>query len=642
MMNNSKIKIQEQILNFNFDKKLKRPTNEEVAHSLDVDQFNQSYNLIGWQDGLIGINPQPVHVEQTNTDGIKYDYGTIEFQNDERYELRELLEAGAESSSEINGSILGKYYRMKGNVVKKGRIYQFVDEGSNENVLEGLKKKNVVEAVHSVSFDQTENLNSLSKQFNDIFMGDETISRYQSSDTVSDLTEWMDSNKNLFPDYGTDKYALPYVPNNLGYNAIWSNIHRMLFYLNSSRHPINDYSTYKSPRDTGFLNYSVANKVFVRPASLEEFELLVGQQSFSSANNGSSYNNEIIQEYLNQGSNRSLISPSNPFGSAELSNPIVYISNEGNLIYREPVYVSVPLITLFLNPLFISNNFNSFSKSANLSIPLDFPISSNGIGDIPFAAIHKKIQTWSPTRSADSTNTGFGDAGASTPDSNSQWGTSSTFLPPDLSQGYNPAGYTNSNQYSSSYDSNGNYIGNSNSNFNSGSTYTQVPIEFWEELDPYFKKPIDILYGVKWNIVYTTKTKGKLVNYKSYQPKIGEGYSNEFGPFIDADGVRHDSSKSIQFKLKDSSAKIPFVKVYQGSWQNAQYNMGLSNQHITIDYRDYEKVFLNQNGWVAKGGTNSANYSLHDGFIHLNNLFNGTMRSSLDHFPFKDFGMEIF
>ena len=188
------------------------------------------------------------------------------------------------------------------------------------------------------------------------------------------------------------------------------------------------------------------------------------------------------------------------------------------------------------------------------------------------------------------------------------------------------------------YDSDGNFQGYQNS-AESTNSYSQIPIDLWNEIDSELKKPIDLLIGVRWRMLYTTKTDGKLIKFNDYQPKMFEGYANSFSPFVDRDGFPHDTSKSINSKLR--SPEIPFVKVYGQATRDSNLHHGAENS-VVIAEDDYEKVFLNHSEWNAKGGNNTSLASMHDEKIYLNNLFKADMRSSLNYFPFKDFGMETF
>ena len=62
-------------------------------------------------------------------------------------------------------------------------------------------------------------------------------------------------------------------------------------------------------------------------------------------------------------------------------------------------------------------------------------------------------------------------------------------------------------------------------------------------------------------MVYTTKTRGKIFNFKSYETKLHEGYSNDIRP-LDAYGRSFDSHKSrARFRTNGVTMKQDLMKM---------------------------------------------------------------------------------
>ena len=637
------------------------PSLEDFAHSEDFEKNNEHYQMISWEDGSWGKNYVPIYEEYNVDDGIKYDYGTVEFDNNEKYELKSipasLTNSEITQNDQINGSILSKYYRVKGEMRKKGRSYFFEDKGSNSLVLDAIKKQGVGSAVYNAFYEQEVKLEKALQTWNTYWNGTAS-SLWSSSSAASDLTEWMNSNSNKFKIYGSSQdRVLPYVPNDVGINSIWANMQQVMFYLCSYNYHKESYTRYKSPRDTGLKDYDGANIPFARVASQEEFDYLVSNSYVKRSGADGGNSDSIIENYMNNNSYdgqmqrnfsiRNLYrgNPVNPYENLD-SSPKVYLSEDGNIIYREPVIVTIPLLTLFTNiHMFNLNKFQN--QGASLGIPLDFRSTINSNGDYyatPFADIHWLFKDrFSPTRLGNAQNESYQDSSTSNYDSSMDW-MGNPSMPIDYTDSYSYNNYdTYSDPYSdpnymNTYDSDGNFQGYQNS-AESTNPYSQIPIDLWNEIDSELKKPIDLLIGVRWRMLYTTKTDGKLIKFNDYQPKMFEGYANSFNPFVDRDGFEHDTSKSINSKLR--SPEIPFVKVYGQATRDSNLHHGTENS-VVIAEDDYEKVFLSHSEWNAKGGNNTSLASMHDEKIYLNNLFKADMRSSLNYFPFKDFGMETF
>jgi len=330
------------------------------------------------------------------------------------------------------------------------------------------------------------------------------------------------------------------------------------------------------------------------------------------------------------------------------------------------LYVSLPLINLFINPHALDPR--RFSQAVQtLGIPSNFPLNPASYNGDSFAEINQSIKSLlKPTRTADSSAGGHGDtygagynqrkvSGNLVVDTyvSGQYVTISIAEATNFnrSQGYQYIDLSTAyDSGESSFDSDGSYQGYSNDSYNSNSNMSSVGISLWDEISPELKQAVPILYGIKWKMIYASKNSNKAYTYYEYTTKLREGYSNDFYP-----STEYDSKSSLESKFRDTSVEygstkglntndpfynsaegLPFVKTY-GSMRSDNV---VSSRHFTVDSSDYEKIFLNQVEWEAING--HQDNSVNDGYKSLVNLFQGSQKYLMNNFPFKDFDMENF
>ncbi len=646
------------------------PTDEQYLHYYDIDRHNKFYQVVAWTDGLWGKPYVARFLNETEADGEEYKYGSAEFSNNERYILKTVPseKAGFDGSSdEINGSIAGKYYQFKGEVIKKGRSYNIDLQGSDTKINNFAKTDTIKAALYDACYKQKEKLKSLLATYNDLFNGTHSIfNTYSRSSTMQDVTAWMEDPNNSYKipqaaEYTSNSLLYPYASTN-NIQMCKDYVKRMLFYMSSYNIPEISYSTYQSPRDGA--DQAFDSMPFPRVAASSHDEFRMGIRSLHTDDpSTSSYNeNDLTQGWDS-------VTIKNPWENLDVT-PKVFVGENGHLIYREPVYISIPFLNLFLNVHALNVNYRG-SYSNRTAKPRSFPLNANSYNRIPFGEIHNKIASYmNITRKADASIGGQGDGGYSSMEGmvvDAWYYGQFTTIPVDVARQYNIDQGSNEidlsqayqDPYQSAYNSDGTYDPYATPGYGSSNNYSDVLIDIINEADRSLLQPVDILYGIKWTMVYTTKTRGKVFNFKSYETKLHEGYSNDIRP-LEAYGRSFDTHKSLEGKFRTNGVTFgktrgldeddPFYNVAQGQDGEEQPTVKVfkpilnhgENVPMVVDDKDFEKIFYSFREWADLGGNLSSNVDLNDGRYWLTNGFDGTSKELINNFPFMDFGMETF
>ena len=141
------------------------------------------------------------------------------------------------------------------------------------------------------------------------------------------------------------------------------------------------------------------------------------------------------------------------------------------------------------------------------------------------------------------------------------------------------------------------------------------------EVHPDLLKTVPILDGVRWRIVYTTKEKRDLFEFRHYTPYLMEAYTNDFW---------HPSENLLDLFLAEDVAVETLPD--GGEWYTGNPFVSAYASMTSFDESDY---------WSIRGDSDWAKVF---GSEVFSNTFQGIQRLKwkMNNFPYKDFGMEIF
>jgi len=723
---------------------------DTYAHYYDVDRNNSQYQVFSWGDGYWSKQKIIIYSGEETEDGLPQEYGTVEFESNERYKLTSIdnLPSDAksfENNPDVIGSAIGRYYKYEGTPVRRGNTYYATKGISNPKILKHLKDNRVAQIVYDAYYKQEVLLKDLKSTFNSLWDGThEIFFKYKNSNVMADIEGWSYRPDANLPKNSVDETLYPYAfpsgkEGEVSYPLLF--VRKMLMYLYSTQYNVLNYNTYLDPRAADGMHFELRSFTFARDYN-EEFSKILSLEMSDlrgkNTENPLSYDQAI---------------PS-PFKDLDVT-PQIFIGENGCVIYREPVFASIPFINLFTNIL--CNNINAYRGAEILKIPFlgseeyygggenspyskKFPINAtkSTIGDdgqgIVFGKVHEdiffnfepwKMQDIRPTHDLidpspldnflnlryqkilsqiediEADNARLleeGDPAGMLNYNNSiinqlqtmlgsseenysndgmspyaQWQLTKNMDSYDItssSDEYNNYyqndiymaqwedsydGYSDMNYPDDTYGemgSEGAYYENSYSNNTYGVGGEQrEKINVLKRLSSDLKLAVNVLYGIKWNVVYPAKVAGDAYLLKEYNVKVKEGYSNDFRP-----SNYYDTIESLEYKFRNGNlfgqtlglkSDDPFYSIAQGNEFVKVYGSLLEENAFAIDPEEYKKIFWSYSEWVTKlrndnSNPDNPNYGKASRYIDLVNFFNGNIKYFINNFPFKEFGMEAF
>jgi len=636
------------------------------AQFFDIDRNNTQYQTFAWSDGYWARQNIIIYEGEDTEDGPIQSYGTAEFEANPRYALYSLDDLPEEAKNfegnpNVLGSILGKYYKYTGNPEKRGRVFYVTDGISDPKILKHLKDSRVAEHVYNAYYNQKVLLTDLKSTFNSLWNETHPIYQtYAKSEVmgIEGIEGWSARPDNglSFNSLGEKNYpyASPGENEDTGYNYPAAVVRRMLMYLCTTYYNELNYNTYLDPRKADAMEYQLAGFTLARTRD-EEWAKMMGVDMSEQSTRGG---------YGNMRNKDAMV---NPFAELQ-EDPQIFIGENGCIIYREPVYVSMPFITLFTNVL--SHHLNAYRGGEVLGIPQQFPLdatksfmdgSENGI---IFGAVHQRLKDffnfYSVANEGQSSATYYNDQF----DGNSMLGEytydqlQGLYMEGDPYIGgllnfydsYMPSDVINS--YGNSYD---NYYDNSyesNSYPNPGNpSQTRENINVLQRISNELKLNVNVLFGMRWVMAYPSKDQGDLILCQDHNVKLREGYSNDIRP-----SAIYDTKSTLEYKFRNDilfgsslgfNINDPEYDVAQGNEFVKVYGSLLDSSSFAIEPEQYKKIFWSQSEWATKlrndnNSTSNPNYGRAQQYIDLVNYFQGKIKYSMNNFPFKDFGMEPF
>ena len=217
---------------------------------------------------------------------------------------------------------------------------------------------------------------------------------------------------------------------------------------------------------------------------------------------------------------------------------------------------------------------------------------------------------------------------------------SNSYLPNDTYGQMNPS-YGSENYYDSS----------ASFQYTPGSNNQRESINVLKRLSNELKLPVNVLYGIKWTMVYPGANKGDAYLFKEHFTKVREGYTNDFRP-----NPYYDTLESLEYKFRNGNlygqtlglkSNDPFYHFAQGNEFVKVYGSLLESEGFAIEPDQYKKIFWSDSEWTTKlrndnSDSDNPNYQRAGRHIDLVNYFHGKVKYTINNFPFKDFGMEAF